>query len=270
MNLILAITEICDMIAIAMKLLTLITAAGSVSATAFAGSTAPVQTAPAPAPTLGGWFVGGGFGQISTDSDIDNDADSVDPNGGGFSILANRGQRIPTGTPSATTGDHYSIDDFDFEMYTLHVGRDLGVQFLGCDLAAYLEVGYLNGDASLGLYESSISGPALSGTTGVDIEIIPITFNLKAERILFGSIKGYISGGIGYAFTNTELLGDDDSDGGFFAQASMGLAYDVTDNWEIYGGARYLWLSELDLGDTVGSSELDNNVGYEVGLRYSF
>lgn len=255
-----------------MKLLTLITAAGSVTATAFAGSSAPVQTAPAPAPTLGGWFVGGGFGQISADSDIDNVADSVDPAGGGFSVLANGGYTpVPTrSTPSATTGDHYAIDDFDFEMYTLHVGRDLGAQVLGCDLAAYLEVGYLDGDATLGLYESSLTGPVLDGTTGVDIDIIPITLNLKAERILIGSIKGYISGGLGYAFTNTKFFGNDDNDGGFFAQASMGLAYDVNDNWEIYGGARYLWLDQLDLGDTFNGAELDNSVGYEVGLRYSF
>lgn len=232
------------------------------SAIAFAGEPAPVQTAPAPAPTLGGWFAGVGFGQFEADSNFANLANEADPNGYGFGYLADGGD---TWDEKATMkrGDSYSIDDFEFEMYTLHVGRNLGTQFLGCDLAAYLEVGYLDGDASME-YQRFLSSPVQRA--GIDIDIIPITLNLLVERTLFAGIKGYISGGIGYAFTDTSFLGDSDSDGGFYAQASMGLAYDINEQWEIYGGARYLYLSDLD----VAGAELDDAVAYEIGLRYSF
>lgn len=250
-----------------MKLLTLITAAGSVTATAFAGEPAPVQTAPAPAPTLGGWFAGVGFGQFESDSNLDRIANDADPDGDGFGYLANGGN--VTRGPSGSYGDHYGIDDFEFEMYTLHVGRDLGTQFLGCDLAAYLEVGYLDGDATM-TYGGFDSFGFFTETAGIDIDIIPITLNLLVERTLFAGIKGYISGGIGYAFTDSKFLGQSDTDGGFYAQASIGLAYDINEQWEIYGGARYLFLGDLDLGDSVGGAELDDSIGYEIGLRYSF
>lgn len=251
-----------------MKLLTLITAAGSVTATAFAGEPAPVQTAPAPAPTLGGWFAGVGFGQFETESNLDRLANNADPEGYGFSYLADpEGPNTQPAGPSGRDGDHYGIEDFDFDMYTLHVGRDLGTQFLGCDLAAYLEVGYLDGNADMTFrpFQSSTRGLQ---TAGVDIDIIPITINLKAERAFFAGIKGYISGGIGYAFTDSSFLGEDESDGGFYAQASIGLAYDINEQWEIYGGARWLYLSDLDLG--LDDAELDDAVAYEIGLRYSF
>ncbi len=221
-----------------MKLVTLLTAS-SVTATAFAGEPAPVQTAPAPAPTLGGWFVGGTFGMLETDSNTEQ-------------VAYNQ------------SGYNGSIDDFEFEMYTLHVGQDLGTQFLGCDLAAYFEVGYITGDATGTLF---VPGPDI--VADIDIDIIPITINLKAERMFFAGIKGYITAGIGYAFTETDVegLGSDD-DGGFYAQATIGLAYDINEQWEIYGGARWLYLSDLDFGSDGG--ELDDSVGYEVGLRYSF
>jgi len=225
------------------------------------------MTAPAPAPTLGGWFAGVGFGQVSNDSNFDSVANRLDPDGGGFDVLADGGYR-PNDLSRArgTTGNHYDVSDFDFDMYTLHVGRDLGMQFLGCDLAAYLEVGFLDGDADLRFSEFDSQDNLLSSTTGINVDIIPITFNLKAERVLFANIKGYISAGLGYAFTRTKLLGETDNDGDFFAQASMGLAYDVNDNWELYGGARYLWLDQLN----IGGAEIDNNVGYEIGARYHF
>lgn len=220
-----------------MKHLKLITAVSSVSALAYAGEPAPVQTAPAPAPTLGGWFAGVGFGQFEADSNVE----SVAYNDYGV--------------------DEPIIGDFDFDMYTLHVGRDLGVQFLGCDLAAYLEVGYLTGDANL----TDDGFPV----TGIDLDIIPVTLNLMAEREFFAGIKGYISAGIGYAFASADVdaLSNKDS-GGFYAQASMGLGYDITEQWEIYGGARWLYLSSIDFD--YSGAELDDAVAYEIGLRYNF
>ena len=226
-----------------MKLLTLITTAGSVTATAFAGGSKTVIEAPAPAPTLGGWFVGGTYGQLDTDSN-------------GTQVLSNN---VPSGFLA-------SVSDFEFDMYTLHIGRDLGKQVLGCDLAAYLEVGFLDGDAN-----NSVGPPPptnISISTSTDIDIIPITMNLKLERPFYGPISGYITGGVGYAFTDIELDSESDSGGGFYAQASIGLIYNINASWEIFGGARYVHLSSLDFGDN--GIELDDNIAYEIGARYNF
>lgn len=219
-----------------MKLITLITVS-SMPLAVFAGEPAPAPVAPAP--SLGGWFVGGTYGMLEADSNVAEVADGppynlVDP----------------------------SIDDFDFDMFTLHFGRDLGKQVLGCDLAAYVEVGYITGDAALSNYNSVL--------TNVDIDIIPITINLKAERELFAGIKGYLSAGVGYAFTDYSdgYVGENGSDSGFYAQAQIGLAYDINEQWEIYGGARWLYLSGLDFG--YDGVELDDSIAYEIGVRYSF
>jgi opacity protein-like surface antigen len=264
-----------------MKLSTLITTAGSVTATAFAGVSSPVIQAPAP--TLGGWFVGGTYGQLDTDSNGTQVLNNNDPEGFLASynegdlgpVLAgySEGQPSPARLPSGNIGDHYEVSDFEFDMYTLHIGRDLGKQVLGCDLAAYLEVGFLDGNANTSFFNSGGSIPPIPPTnisisTSTDIDIIPITMNLKLERPFYGPISGYITGGVGYAFTDIELDSESDSGGGFYAQASIGLIYNINASWEIFGGARYVHLSSLDFGDN--GIELDDNIAYEIGARYNF
>ena len=258
-----------------MKLSTLITTAGSVTATAFAGVSSPIIQAPAP--TLGGWFVGGTYGQLDTDSNGTQVLNNNDPEG--FLASYNEGdlgpvlagdQRPVARRPSGSIGDHYEVSDFEFDMYTLHIGRDLGKQVLGCDLAAYLEVGFLDGDANTSFFNRVGTNPPtnISISTSTDIDIIPITMNLKLERPFYGPISGYITGGVGYAFTDIELDSESDSGGGFYAQASIGLIYNINASWEIFGGARYVHLSSLDFGDN--GIELDDNIAYEIGARYNF
>ncbi len=231
---------------------------------------------PPPAPTLGGWFVGGTFGMMETDSNGSEVLNDNDPRGNGY--FRNGGDFGPAlggytegdiqgvRGPSGTYGDHYQVDDFEFDMYTLHVGRDLGMQVLGCDLAAYLEVGFLNGDARASF--ASFRGDTSFATDSMDINIIPVTLNFKLERPFYGPISGYITGGVGYAFSDVELGSESDSGGGFYAQASIGLIYNINASWEIFGGARWVHLSSLDFGDN--DMELDDNVAYEIGARYNF
>ena len=261
-----------------MKLSTLITTAGSVTATAFAGVSSPIIQAPAP--TLGGWFVGGTYGQLDTDSNGTQVLNNNDPDGSlasyyegdlGPVLEGYTEGNFPAGRlPSGSIGDHYEVSDFEFDMYTLHIGRDLGKQVLGCDLAAYLEVGFLDGDANTSFFNRVGTNPPtnISISTSTDIDIIPITMNLKLERPFYGPISGYITGGVGYAFTDIELDSESDSGGGFYAQASIGLIYNINASWEIFGGARYVHLSSLDFGDN--GIELDDNIAYEIGARYNF
>ncbi len=224
-----------------MKTLTLFATAASMTATAFAGSTATVMTpmAPAPAPTLGGWFVGGTYGQSDTGADLGNFQDY---------------------------GDSYTTDDVEFDLYTLQLGRDLGMQVLGCDLAAYLEVGLADGEGTV-----RYDGDANYGD--LELQFIPITMNIKFERVIYGPVSAYLTGGVGYAFSNAKYddEGNDTSDGGFYAQASAGLIYNISPQWEVFGGVRWMYLDDIDFGgDNEFDINLDNDIAWEVGVRYNF
>lgn len=224
-----------------MRLFTLITTAGSLTAaTAFAGTSKEViaPATPPPAPSLGGWFIGGTYGQLDGVGNTIEDEFNV---------------------------DRLDVGDLDFDMYTLHVGRDLGRQVLGCDIAVYLEVGYLDGELSIYSRFNSFDGPS---NINFDVDIIPITANVKLERSLFGPVSAYLTGGIGGAFTDISA-GSESADGsGFYAQASAGLLYNINQQCEVYAGARWVHLSDLDFGDA--PFELDDEIGWEVGFRYNF
>lgn len=153
-----------------------------------------------------------------------------------------------TNTDGRVNGDS---GEGDLNLYAVHVGRNLDQQLLGTDLAAYFEAGFLDTNY----------GP-------VDINVIPFTFNLKAERELFAGINGYVSAGAGYAFSRVSMGPMSFGDGGIYGQGSIGLSYDIAENVEIFGGARYIVLDEVDFG--IPGADADNNVGYEVGLRYNF
>lgn len=226
-----------------MKLFTLITTAGSITATAFAGSSKEViAPATAPASTLGGWFVGGTFGQLS---DV--------------------GNNIQDEANNQISRQRVSVSNLDFDMYTLHVGRDLGRQVMGCDVAAYLEVGYLDGNMGIS-FQSFQSGPVTQAN--IDVDIVPITANIKLERQLFGQVNAYATGGLGVAFTHVSAEGSSDSGSGFYAQASVGVLYNINQHVEAYAGARWLYLNDLDFGKLPLGP--DNDFAWEAGLRYNF
>lgn len=245
-----------------MKTTALIALASSITATAFAGSAKEtIAPAPEPAPAApGGWFIGATYGQLS----------GVGIGGGDFfeEVVENEIERPIYGDESVEMGD------FDFDLFSLHIGRDLGTKFLGCDVAAYLEVAYLTGDATLSsyLYQSmmpqAVANKGYSSET-FDLDIIPVTLNVKLERSIFGALSVYGTAGVGYAFSDASLLGESERDGGFYAQASAGLLYNITQQFEVYGGVRWLYLGSVGIADE-SDLELDNDFAWEVGLRYNF
>lgn len=243
-----------------MKSSTLIALASSITATAFAGSAKEtIIPAPEPAPAApGGWFIGATYGQLN----------SVGIGGSDFfdQVVENEIERPLYGNEGT------EVDDFDFDLFSLHVGRDLETKVLGCDVAAYLEVAYLTGDATLTAYLYNSGGAVAStgvSSTDIDLDIIPITLNVKLERGIFGALSVYGTAGVGYAFSDASVLGESERDGGFYAQASAGLLYNVTQQFEIYGGARWLYLGSVGIADD-DDLQLDNDFAWEVGLRYNF
>jgi len=240
-----------------MKTKTMIALASCITATAFAGTSKMVIPAPAPEPrpSLGGWFVGGTYGQLD----------------GLGSNLEGELERVAAGAiggPPASRLDYYA-SDFDFDLYSLHVGRDLGTQFLGIDVATYLEVAYLTGDADASIDFEGGNGEFSNDfelfSETLDLDILPVTLNLKLERNLVAGLAVYGTVGAGYAFSDVD---DGERDGGFYAQASAGLLYNINESFEVYGGGRWLYLEKVGIDDS--DLELDNDFAWEAGVRYNF
>jgi hypothetical protein len=215
----------------------MITAFASLSASAFAGSpeTAPAQGAPQES-YLAGWFAAASFGQIY---DIGSSVDNV------FNV-------------------NQDLGDLDMDMYSLQAGRRFNYQQYGLSTALYLEVAYLDGDVDL----NNLGGFVILNPINVDIDIIPVTLNAMVERNLYAGLGCYLSGGMGYGFTDTEVLNQSDTDGGFYAQLAAGLNYKFNERFEMFGGARWVYLDSLEFGDS--SLELDDGFAWEAGFRFNF
>jgi len=274
---------------------------------AFGGSKAVIEPPP-PAPTLIQWFVGGSFGMFDVegssnyngsdlivtdvfDIDLDEAFAFADPdyNGGtGDDTLEDFYNDLTQGdfdpndllfdtiafydlTLANNLSFRTQISDVDLNMYSLHFGRLVG-NAGGFDLAAYLEVAWFTGDfTATGILHNNLANTDLIlFREGFDVDIVPITLNLKAERNLFGRVGAYVSGGLGYAFTNVSGSGYDENGGGFYAQAAAGLVWNVTESVDIYGGGRWVHLSDLDFNDKSLGFELDDQLGWEIGARYKF
>ena len=105
---------------------------------------------------------------------------------------------------------------------------------------------------------------------------MPITLNVKLELQLTGNLNAYFGGGLGMARVDLSVdygYGEvADDDWVFTAQLFAGLSYNVTQNFEVYGGARWIYLDGADLSDSGGSAtlDLDDDWLFELGLRYNF
>ena len=221
---------------------------------AFAGTSAKevIAPAPAPSPCLFTWFAGGSVGYLT---------------------------------------------EFEEPMYNLHVGTDTCWNIGGWNVALFAEVGYtekdedwsgrnqdssfpessLDDSVTLDELDDILSGLAGYGyDTSYDLNVIPITGNVKLERQLTGNLNAYFGAGLGVARVDLDIktdLGDfSDDDWVFTAQIFAGLNYNVTPAFEIYGGARWIYYGDADLSDSGDdlTLELDDDFLFELGARYNF
>lgn len=216
----------------AMKLPTLFAIA--LSAPAFAGTSAKEVIAPAavPAePSLWSWFAGASVGYLV---------------------------------------------DFEEPMYHLHAGVDTPWTVGGFNVALFGEVGYTEKEESetFSYFDSNLTAPALiNETLNFDIEIIPVTFNIKLERPIADNLSFYVGAGVGAAFIDMDVsssLGGSasDDDTVFVAQIFTGVAYNVSDSFEIYGGARWIYLDDAEFDGI--DVDLGDDFLIEAGLRLNF
>ena len=225
----------------------------------FAGTSAKEVVAPAPAPDpcLFTWFVGGSVGYLT---------------------------------------------EFEEPMYTVHVGTDTCWNVGGWNVALFLELGYTEKDDSwsnvpwnpptsvqiprpgfndlkggsgdLDDLEDALSANAANGwgDTGYDLDIMPITLNVKLERPLSGNLNAYFGGGLGMALVDLSVdtgpISSSDDDWVFVGQLFAGLNYNFTPNCEMYGGARWIYFDDANLGGA--DLELEDDFLFEIGARYNF
>ena len=221
----------------------------------FAGTSAKEVVAPAPAPNpcLFTWFAGGSVGYLT---------------------------------------------EFEEVMYTGHIGTDTCWNIGGWNVALFAEIGYTERDESYSYARQStppvephfhdsftvdeledyLDATSYFGQTNTsyDLDIMPITFNVKLERQLTGNLNAYFGGGVGVAGVDLSIdAGFDhasDDDWVFVGQVFAGLTYNVNQNFEIFGGARWIYFEDADLSDGgfKGTLELEDDFFFELGARFNF
>ena len=173
---------------------------------------------------------------------------------------------------------------FEFEepMYHLHLGQDTGKQIGGWDLSWFLEIGYTEKDEAGGgsapgtlpaSYDLDSLEAAIAGTAGAfDLEVMPITINSKFEKALNEDFTAYVGAGVGFANIDLSVTGVttpvSDDDWVLTAQIFAGVIYDINTDWELYGGGRWMYFDEADIGAT--TLDLDDDFLLELGVRYNF
>lgn len=186
-------------------------------------------------------------------------------------------------------------DDWDEEIYTLHIGKERKCSDSNCSHAFYLEIGYTENDMSAN--ELPTSDPNFNGyhpgpvtdipgyeSYDLDMSIIPITLNYKYECALTGNFNWFVGAGAGVAIVDAELThiesGDpevkhDDDDVVAYGHIFGGVVYNVSPAFELYGGARYIIMDDASLGDGLDTHgiddiNIDGEFQYELGARYNF
>ena len=186
------------------------------------------------------------------------------------------------------------LTDLEQPMYSLNLGMEYQRPGTQGTHSIYLQVGYAEDDDSYGSYPGIPGGPPVGGGRtelgSIDMHIIPITLDYKYEGTLSGRLNYYAGLGLGIAVVETSCnwswsqalpppygVGSDSSDRidvRFYGEIFAGLSYNVTDQFQIYSGARYIFMDNADRNLHVTGASYDaginNNFLIELGLRYHF
>ena len=111
------------------------------------------------------------------------------------------------------------------------------------------------------------------GNTSYDLDIMPITLNVKLERPLTDNLNVYVGGGLGVASVDLsvnagELDNFSDDDWVFVGQLFAGMNYNFNEAFEVYGGARWIYYDDADISQY--TFEMDDDFLFEIGARFNF
>ncbi len=152
--------------------------------------------------------------------------------------------------------------DFEEDMYTFQMGAKSPWSVAGWSVALFAEAGWTENHDSI---------TTLAGDEDGDLDIVPLTFNVKLEKMLSGGLALYAGGGLGASYVDAEiddLSGDNKSvdDWVFTAQVFAGVAYHVSESFEVFGGARWIYFDDPDFA----GADLGDDWLLEGGLRFHF
>jgi len=98
-------------------------------------------------------------------------------------------------------------------------------------------------------------------------DVIPVTLNYKFDYHFTQSLSAYAGVGAGVAFEDIDGTFGSANKTAFAAQAFIGLGYDITPAFQIYGGGRYLWVDSQRAALT--KVKVDD-YGVELGAKFRF
>lgn len=160
----------------------------------------------------------------------------------------------PAPSPSLWTwfigGSAGYLLDNEEEYYTLHVGAKIG-ESGPLTHSLYLEGAWTE-------FENF----------GLETQIVPVTLNYKLDYALTDRFSLYGGVGAGGAFVDTEIGPFSDDSVELAAQVFAGVGYDVTSNFQLYTGARWIWVDDSDLAGI--PVDIGDDVGLELGARFKF
>lgn len=172
--------------------------------------------------------------------------------------------------------------DKDEPIYSLQFGVRKSIPGSDCAHALYLEIGYAEYDENINFGDFGF-GPGGAGS--FDTEIVPITLNYRYECAITNRLSWYGAIGAGVAFIDSDYDGSQrrnrfsasDDDEVFFAQATVGVTYALTENFRTNLGVTYaymdtpslsygnLGLGSIDLARRSTSAVSDPGYGYGGG-----
>jgi len=217
---------------------------------------------------------------------------------GGFALAATAGAGTPAPvTPPPSTGlwtwfaggSVGYLTDMEQPMYSLDLGMEYKRPGSRASHSIYLQVGFAQDDAEFGYPRRGSGMVGYSADSTIEMDIIPITLDYKYEGAITGHLNYYAGLGLGIAVVHTSCnwswfvvtppfdIHNDSTDRTnvrFYGEVFAGLSYNITDPFEIYAGARYILMDNVnrDVNGTGASYDagLNNNVLLELGLRYRF
>jgi opacity protein-like surface antigen len=95
-----------------------------------------------------------------------------------------------------------------------------------------------------------------------------VTLNYKFDYYFTDSLSFYAGAGVGAAFVSNDFPGFSDDSVELAAQIFAGIGYDLTPNFQIYPGARWIWIDDSDIAGV--AVDIGDDVGLELGARFKF
>lgn len=171
--------------------------------------------------------------------------------------------------------------DLEEGMYHAHVGVNTPMGWSGWSTALYLEVGFVETEDLTSIVDPTVPTAVVTAPFSSELQVVPVTLNFKLERAVTDWLNLYAGIGVGAAFTEFDGYAPlaagppirvSDDDVVFYAQAFAGVGFDVGDHFEIFTGARWIYLDdpEFTVGPSTGAIDFEDDVLVEAGFRFTF